>query len=43
MKIAVCGINPKSIHFRVYIKFLAARGHDVTVITDTESVDAPSG
>jgi L-malate glycosyltransferase len=41
MKIAVCGINPASIHFRVYLEFLAAQGHDVTVITDTATVAAP--
>lgn len=40
MKIAVCGINPKSIHFRVYLDFLVAQGHDVTVITDTRTVEA---
>jgi glycosyltransferase involved in cell wall biosynthesis len=40
VKIAVCGINPKSIHFRVYLDFLVAQGHEVTVITDTETVEA---
>jgi glycosyltransferase involved in cell wall biosynthesis len=41
MKIAVCGIAPKSGHFRTYVNFLAGRGHDVTVITDADEFDAP--
>ena len=41
MKIAVCGISPKSFHFRTYVNYLAAQGHDVTVITNADTVDAP--
>src|SRR5665811_1867686 len=41
MKVAVCGISPRSNHFRTYVKYLASRGHEVTVITNTDAVDAP--
>jgi glycosyltransferase involved in cell wall biosynthesis len=38
MKVAVCGINPKSQHFRRYLDFLVAQGYDVTAITDADTV-----
>ena len=41
MKIAVCGVSPKSGHYRTYVNFLASQGHDVTVITDADDIDAP--
>ena len=41
MKIAVCGISARSNHFLIYVNFLASQGHDVTVITTTDTVDAP--
>ncbi|HEY5276820.1 MAG TPA: glycosyltransferase family 4 protein, partial [Coriobacteriia bacterium] len=41
MKVAVCCVNPRSNHFRTYVSFLASRGHDVTVITNADTVDAP--
>jgi len=41
MKVAVCGISPRSNHFRTYVNYLASRGHDVTVITNMDAVDAP--
>src|SRR5665647_2371499 len=41
MKIAVCGVDPRSNHYRTYVNFLASRGHNVTVITNTNDVDAP--
>ncbi len=41
MKVAVCGIAPRSHHFLVYVNFLVDRGHQVTVLTDTDAVDAP--
>ena len=41
MKIAVCGISPKSFHYRTYVNLLADQGHDVTVITNADTFDAP--
>ncbi len=41
MRMAVCGISPKSFHFRTYVNHLAAQGHDVTVITNADEFDAP--
>lgn len=41
MKIAVCGISPKSFHYRTYVNFLVSQGHDVTVITNADEFDAP--
>ena len=41
MKIAVCSVAPRSNHYRTYVNFLASRGHDVTVITNTNDVDVP--
>jgi L-malate glycosyltransferase len=41
VKIAVCGIAPKSFHYRTYSTYLAQCGHDVTAITNADAVDAP--
>jgi glycosyltransferase involved in cell wall biosynthesis len=41
MKVAVCGITPRSQHFLTYVRFLVDRDHEVTVLTDTDTVDAP--
>ncbi|MBN2823373.1 MAG: glycosyltransferase family 4 protein [Coriobacteriia bacterium] len=41
MKIAVVGIDPQNVHFTVYVRHLVRQGHDVTVITNRASVDAP--
>src|SRR5450759_5425726 len=41
MKIAVCSVAPRSNHYRTYVNFLASRGHDVTVITNTNDVVVP--
>jgi glycosyltransferase involved in cell wall biosynthesis len=41
VNVVVCGIAPHSNHFRTYVDFLVRRGHDVTVLTDSDSMDAP--
>jgi glycosyltransferase involved in cell wall biosynthesis len=41
MKIAVCGISPKSFHYRTYVNFLVSQGHEVKVITNADEIDAP--
>ena len=41
MKIAVCGSSPKSFHFRTYVGHLVAQGHDVDVITNVDTFEAP--
>ena len=40
LRIGVVGIYPRSIHLLTYVRYLVERGHDVTVITNAETVDA---
>jgi glycosyltransferase involved in cell wall biosynthesis len=41
LRVAVVGITPDNVHFLTYVRYLARRGHDVTVITNSSTVDAP--
>ena len=41
LRIAVVGIDPRNMHFLTYTRYLAEQGHDVTVITNADVVDAP--
>ncbi|MDO9557598.1 MAG: glycosyltransferase family 4 protein [Coriobacteriia bacterium] len=38
--VAVVGIAPNNVHFLTYVRHLVDHGHDVTVVTNAESVDA---
>jgi glycosyltransferase involved in cell wall biosynthesis len=41
VRIAVCGISPESVHLRAHVEYLAAQGHQVTLLTNAPAPDLP--
>lgn len=41
LNVAVVGICPDNVHYQTYVRQLLQCGHDVTVITDAATMDAP--
>jgi glycosyltransferase involved in cell wall biosynthesis len=39
--VAVFGLTPTSVHYLTYVRYLVARGHAVTCLTNAAHVDAP--